>query len=115
MESKDTGKNNSSGSSGKSLTMAPQSKRHKKTNESEATASEIVELNMTDDVVPLQTSALTYEFMKSISTIQDTQLVECIPNTLKLLKAFRETKGKDLAQQIERDRTTSEPVRNGHL
>ena len=60
------------------------------------TPKEIVTLNMDTDEVPLKTSELTHEFMTDITTLEDTQLADSVPKTLKLLREFHETKGQGL-------------------
>ena len=61
---------------------------------------EIVTLNMDTDEVPLKTSELTHEFMTDITTLEDTQLADSVPKTLRLLKEFHETKGQGLTACI---------------
>ena len=97
MESGDKDKSNSSEKQNASLSMSQKSpKRHKRSKTADA-PTETVELNMTDDVVPLEVKELTHKFMTDINSKDDTQLTESVPRTLKLLQNFRETKDQELS------------------
>ena len=94
-EGKDT--SNSRGKKGASLSMTQKSSKRQKRSQAADTPTETVELNMTDDVVPLEVKDLTHKFMTDITSKDDAQLTESVPRTLKLLQNFRETKDKELS------------------
>ena len=75
--------------------MTQTSSKRQKTNNKE-TQEVTVELDMSMDVVPLKTTELNHEFMAEIDNLQDTQLTECVPKTLRLLDEFQQTKSKEL-------------------
>ena len=76
--------------------MNPKGSKRHQTNERNI-PKEIVTLNMDTDEVPLKTSELTHEFMTDITTLEDTQLADSVPKTLRLLREFHETKDQGLA------------------
>ena len=76
--------------------MDPPDTKRQKLDGTDNSKVETVELDMTQDAVPLEIKELTHMFMKDISSLEDAQLTACVPKTLKLLKAFRETKDQGL-------------------
>ena len=96
MSSEDSSKKKSGGKKSASLSMTQTSSKRQKTNNKETPEVKTVELDMSADVVPLKTTELNHEFMAEIENLQDTQLTECVPKTLKLLNEFHQTKSKEL-------------------
>ena len=77
--------------------MDPPDTKRQKLDGTDNSKVETVELDMTQDAVPLEVKELTHIFMTDISSLGDTQLTACVPKTLKLLKEFRETKDHGLS------------------
>ena len=97
MKSKDKNQSSSSGKQRASLSMDPPDTKRQKLDGTDNSKVETVELDMTQDAVPLEVNELTHNFMADISSLEDTQLTECVPKTLQLLQKFRETKDQELS------------------
>ena len=84
MKSKDKNQSSSSGNKSASLSMNPSGTKRQKLDGTDNSKVETVELDLTQDVVPLEVKELTHNFMTDISSLEDTQLTACVPKTLKL-------------------------------
>ena len=96
METRNKDKSSSSKQKGAGLSMNKTGSKRQKTSGPD-TPKEVVTLNMDTDEVPLKTSEMTHEFMTDITTLEDTQLADSVPKTLRLLREFHETKDQGLA------------------
>ena len=96
MSSEGKNKSNTNKQAKAALSMTRQTAKRQKLSTEDNSTSETVELDLTNDCVPLKTGQMTHEFMSEISTLNDDQITECVPKTLKLLEKFRETNSQTL-------------------
>ena len=83
MKSKDKNQSSSRGNKSASLSMNPSgTNKRQKLDGTDNSKVETVELDMTQDAVPLEVNELTHNFMADISSLEDTQLTECVPRRL---------------------------------
>ena len=103
MSSEGKDKSNTNGQKDATVSMTGQSAKRQKTDKKNNSSVAVVELDMTKDEVPLETSQLTHTFMADISTLEDTQITECVPKTLKLLGKFHQTKRSSTCCSLHRE------------
>ena len=59
--------------------MDPSGTKRQKLDGTDNPKVETVELDLTQDAVPLEVKELTHIFMTDISSLEDTQLTACVP------------------------------------